>query len=132
MSKFTLSTYLMLSVVIILSGIAWVIFTQTDSRFNYSSEFSSLNAEQDEILRQYYQLQEKYLPSNQKAATQAPQPAVQITRVLPQIANVSAQPQANVTASATAEVWSSRITNEQEPDDFLRNNPWSPDYQPGY
>lgn len=131
MSKFTLSTYLMLSVVFILSGIAWVILSQTDNRFGHSVEYSDLNGEQDEILRQYYQLQEKYLPK-EKSAALISKPATVAAAPAPVSSETATIAPSAYKAPARGEMWRNNVTNEIEPAEYLRNNPWSPDYQPGY
>ncbi len=113
----------MLSVVFIVSGIVWVIFTQADSRFEDGAQFDNLKAEQDEILRQYYQLQQHYLKREDTAVKQP----------LAAVKQATAQPLPQVNTAAVAanhSVWDETAANPSQMPDFLRNNPWSPDYQP--
>lgn len=126
MSKFTLSTYLMLSVVFIISGIAWVILSQTDDRFDDTRVYGHSDSDQDELLRQFSKLQEKYLtlPEAQQAT-----PIIESQPVVKPVASDSLQIS---TAQAPDNVWSDSLSTEIEPIEFMRNNPWSPDYQPGY
>ena len=132
MSKFTLSTYLMLSVVVILSGITWVILTQTSDRYGAIEDFSELKAEQDEILRQYYQLQDKYLPKEKQAE---PLHKVLGTQLVTS-ADVNTAAKLPQRDDNTASPGTTRLSHDNSAatgsNDFLRNNPWSADYQPGY
>lgn len=116
----------MLSVVFIISGIAWVILSQTDDRFDDTRVYGNSDSDQDELLRQFSKLQEKYLtsPEAEKAT-----PIVQLQPVVKPVASETVQIS---TAQVPDNVWSDNLSTEIEPIEFMRNNPWSPDYQPGY
>jgi len=115
----------MLSIVFIISGIVWVIFTQDDNQYGDSVQLASLKAEQDEIFRQFYQLQKGYL---KKGSIVTKQPAVVAK---PAIAVPASSASANTPDLSTEHsVWDETAATPAAMPDFLRNNPWSPDYRP--
>ena len=136
MTHRSLSTYLMWSVLIILSGILWIIFTQVDRSYDYSSEFSSLQQEHSELVQKVYQLQ----PVPQKPVQPLIADPIEVQRTaLAEIESKNAATIKPATESTTDQMasqppydeWDNPAHQSFESAYALRNNPWSPDYQPG-
>lgn len=137
----------MISVLIIVSGILWILFTQFDRSYEYSIFSPDLEREQSEIIQRIYQL--KPVEQQDVAATTIDEVVVTAPQAtdLPvitsapevQMASVEAKPELQVAAPAELQqtqqyndVWSTFQNSDNEPYYFLKNNPWSPDYRPGY
>ncbi|MCP4076024.1 MAG: hypothetical protein GY744_07560 [Gammaproteobacteria bacterium] len=139
MTKMTLSTYLMVSVIIILSGILWILFTQMDRSYYkpvYSADFQK---EQNKIIQQVYQLQAKIVEAPEEVISVIPeaepvqsQEMADIKPVVDQQVKPLQQSPPIAQKNQYNDVWSTFPSSDYESYYFLRNNPWSPDYKPGY
>lgn len=112
----------MLFVLIILSGILWVIFSQLDQSYETPILFHDIQKEHNEFIQKIYQLQ--------------PTEPVVISKP------VSISPNLSETQNkATGNIEQNRYLAPEtlhpnspsyEPSYSLQNNPWSPGYKPGY
>lgn len=127
----------MFSVLIILSGILWIIFTQVDRSYDYTTEFSNLQQEHSELVQKVYQLQ----PKQQQPTTFIPEPAEVQMKAMAEIElkNAAVERTAITSVPSTSahthnyEEWSNpAVFQSFESAYSLRNNPWSPDYKPGH
>ncbi len=119
----------MLSVVIILSGIAWVILIQPGNQLDNSLYSSRLQVEEEELLKQFHRLQEKYLTARATSASGLSTSS----DATPRFNTASGLDSTEVSSPVTqAQRWKESVNSEQKPAGFLHNNPWSPDYQHGY
>ncbi len=129
----------MVSVLIILSGILWVLFTQMDRNYEYPIYSENLLKEQSKIIQEVYQLQpatteviEESAPVAPKIIP-APQPELATSKpVIQQQVKQFEQSQPLAQKDQYNDVWSTFPGSDYESYYFLRNNPWSPDYKPGY
>ncbi len=137
MTKFTLSTYLAVAVLIILTGVLSVLFMQMDRSYQYPSFSPDLQKEQSDIIKRIYQIQtktsviqEEALPitTNNSNTAQLKNSTV-IEPISSQPVQTSPVP---VPQNQIGDVWGLPQTSEYESEYYLRNNPWSPDYKPGY
>lgn len=139
MTKFTLSTYLMVSVLVILSGILWILFSQIDSSYKYPIFSADIEREQNDIINRVYQIKPT-LTQQEIVKKPATPPAVDIisdketlqTKVVTSPASrmkVLSASQQNIPYN---DVWSTFSDTDYETALYLKNNPWSPYYKPGY
>ena len=110
MTHRNLNIYLLVSVIIILSGITWVVFTQVDHGAYYSVEFPNLSEEHHQLIQKIYQLPDKKIQEDVSKVVVEPVrvPAIQV------------QPSTSTVGHS-----------ESDTTYYLRNNPWSPHYKPG-
>lgn len=125
----------MISVVLIFTGILWVLFTQMDNNFEYTINSPDIYKKQSKLIQEIYQI------APDAAKTQPEMSSVTLENLQEireaKTANSQLQARSNPITEPKGqynEVWSTfppaRVTNSV-PDDFLRHNPWNPDYQPG-
>jgi len=134
MTKHSLSTYLMLSVLIILSGILWVVFSQIDRSYKYPILIPDIQKEHNEIIHKIYQLEAEETVVENNAAALSPGLAT-AQNIAIEILEGNSSTSTQITTpntNATINVWSSSSNPAYEPAYSLRNNPWSPEYKPGY
>ena len=139
MTKFSLSTYLMVSVILILSGILWILFTQMDRSYQNPAYSADFQKEQNRIIQQVYQLQTKAAEAPTEVISVIPEAKLvqsQETAVIQPVVNQPVKPLEQSPPLAQNEqfndVWSTFPSSDYESYYFLRNNPWSPNYKPGY
>ena len=144
MTKLSLSSYLMVSVLFILSGILWVLFTQVDNNYKYSIFTPDLQQEQSDIIQRIYHVESEVSAPQQPLSSVTPEKLQAIreanTRIQP-IVNSSTSQSEEMTKTVAAvpsatnnnynDAWSTFPALDSEASYFLRNNPWSPDYRPG-
>ena len=147
MTKFSLSSYLMVSVLFIVSGILWVLFTQVDDNYEYSIFSPDLQREQSDIIQRVYQLKPEISATQQELTSVTPEnlqamresaPVIQpantyrnVNQTVNQYERQAAVVAPSVEKNNYNDVWSTFPVLNSE-DDFLRNNPWNPQYKPGY
>ena len=142
MTKFSLSSYLMVSVLLILSGILSILFTQVDNNYEYPIFSPDLQREQNDIIQRIYQLQPEASEIQQEISSVTPEQLKVIREeaaIIQPMADTrdSQHPQQAVKAAPTAaknnynNAWSTFPVTGSEPGHFLQHNPWSPDYKPG-
>ena len=129
----------MVSVLIILSGILWVLFSQMDRNYEYPVYSENLLKEQSKIIQKVYQLQPATTEVIEEIAPVAPkiipaqQPELAISKPITQLqVKQLEQSQPPAQKDQDNDVWSTFPSSDYESYYFLRNNPWSPDYKPGY
>ena len=129
----------MVSVLIILSGILWVLFTQMDRNYEYPIYSADLLKEQSEIIQGVYRLQPATTEVIEEIAPIAPKtvPVLQsemaISKPITQpLIKQFEQSQPLAQKDQYNDVWSTFPSSDYESYYFLRNNPWSPDYKPGH
>ena len=107
-----LTGYLLLSIILILAGISWVVFSQGDSATKPIISLPDLTREQQDIIRNIYQL-----PA---------EPEAQVSSAI-----VDHPQSATVTATQNLPVANNAKDAKYDTPYYLRNNPWSPHYRPG-
>lgn len=135
MTRLSLGAYLSVSVLIIISGILWVLLTEVDNNYEYPSISPDLNKEQSEIVQRANQSHpevqqtQKFLSKNmQKSVSGQYNNTTIIEPVNQQIKHSSPLLQEN----QYNETWGTFPDSNYKPNYYFRNNPWSPDYKPGY
>ncbi len=142
MTKFNLNTYLMISVLIIVSGILWILFVQIDTKYDYPTFSSDFVKEQNDIIQKVYQtanptIQQDTATVPAKANIEKPLAVPVITSNM--ISSIEPKPALPVVAPSSSlqqnsqynEAWDTLPDSNFE-DYNLRNNPWSPYYKSGY
>ncbi len=125
-----LSTSLMLSLFIILAGILLIIFIQFDRGYKLTSEIPVFHQEQNNLINNLYQNNKDQLSQQQPSS---PEPEVLTAD------GAYLQPLNPDQSSYSGRVdtrYSDRrnLSGYYQYDEsyLLRQNPWSPDYRPGY
>ena len=133
----------MISVSIILSGILWILFSSVDRNYKYPTISPALQREQSEIIKKIYHVQTKAPEVQQETVRIQPKilskqytntETVTVT-VKPILEQQDQRQQVNsntVQKDQYNDVWSTFPSSDYESYYYLRNNPWSPDYKPGY
>lgn len=145
-----LRLFLTLSIVIILAGILIIVFLQVDRGYPLTGGDSELHAQQQKLISHVYTTQGQTDTSSD--ITQGMRPSRTLPK-MPTVVDQNAFEQAPLTASeTTASIQPAPVQPLPQPappamanprlappdprydyyTQLLRNNPWSPHYQPGY
>ena len=148
----SLSTFLMISIAVIVTGILLVIFTQLEqSQLGYTTP-TSIEQEQSNIIEHVYKIRSTQemssttaqpLQTRQTAPVMTPENIIKespkqaplsadATKILQEQVDVHLPSQTVPQFNNAYDVWTNTSKQSIEPYYSLKNNPWSPDYKPGY
>ncbi|MCK5665270.1 MAG: hypothetical protein KAI17_17405, partial [Thiotrichaceae bacterium] len=119
--------------------ILWILFTQMDRSYKYPAYSADFQQEQNRIIQQVYQLQTKTAETPKEVIPVTPEAEPiqkkEIAIIQPE-AKQQVKPLEQSQPLAQTEqyndVWNTFPSSDYESYYFLRNNPWSPNYKPGY
>ena len=146
-----LSTFLLISIAVILTGIMLIIVTQIDRSQTAYPTPANFEQEQANIIEKVYQSHLSQTESETTKPSVQKQPVVVVTPSSPVKSQLDTPTATQFDPSFTApyeryqpryiqtpqfnnayEAWGNTPVQHDEPYYSLRNNPWSPDYKPGY